>query len=149
MTMIFSYPDILAAANAFMDRSGIRAFCRRRCGGECCDALREYEDDRRCLPGAACSERLPCVLFLCGKAEALLQPAMDIGDPRWSVLMAVEDEARRCVSQRLIDLGVSKPDPFRSHYHSKHMLQLSFTVGYPVFTDEEYEKIRNIADREL
>ncbi|MCG6537704.1 MAG: hypothetical protein L7F78_24060 [Syntrophales bacterium LBB04] len=140
-----TYTEILDKANAFMDNSGIREFCRSECGGKCCEMLKEFESDSRCGQRITCEKKLPCVLFLCSRAEDFLLDVIGIRDVRWSGFQAVLKEVTDGIACRLAELGVSMPDAYRSTYSLRDIEGMTFSVDYPDFTDTECRAIRRLA----
>lgn len=132
-----TYREILNRANRFMGSSGIREFCRTQCGGKCCEALIEFAEDKRCCENITCDLKLPCVLFICGRAEGFLQQVVGLHDPRWLELAEVEKKVNAAIGMRLETLKVSRPDAYKSSYFIDTVNDMDFEVDYPAFSDEE------------
>jgi len=113
-----------------------------KCGGKCCAMLREFDSDVRCKERISCDRKLPCVLFLCNRAEDFLHCVLRLGDERWSGFHAVLQEVTDVIVKRLETLEFARPDAYCSPYSHDDVEDLTFNADYPHFTDWECLKAK-------
>jgi len=69
--MELTYDEALEKVNNFMQKSGIRDFCRNECRGACC---RTFVDNKLCgvKDSSTCNPPLTCAIALCRELSDLL-----------------------------------------------------------------------------
>ncbi len=57
-----NYLRVLEKVNNFMNKSGIRDFCRKECFGDCCGSGKRIQ---KCNSKIRCEDKLSCSIFVC------------------------------------------------------------------------------------
>ncbi len=131
-----NYLSVLEKVNYFMNKSGIRDYCKKECFGHCCGSSNEFA--KKCNSEIRCKDKLSCSIFICQELRDIILPILG---PKYDKIASIREKINSKIEKVLKD--ITSTSEHSSYFYSYSLSDVEH-IQVPNFIDFSEEEIKMI-----